>query len=378
VRRSPQIPPAARSRSGDLANAAVNATGPASENHPFDDARETGSLRRVASGALRVGFALALFAAVVFAVEQFVPGAGHRLARAKPAWLAVSVALEALALASYALLFHAVFARAPHRLRMRRSAQIALGELGAFAILPTGMGGPVLRFWALRASGMPLRTAVVRSLSHGGVFNAPYVLAALILGVGVSLRLLPGRAPVLTALAPVGVVLLACAIVWGASALSRADFMRHDGVWRTRTRVALATVPDGVRDLAVIIRRPGALVGALGWWVGDCAALWAAFHACGGAPALTVLVLAYMLGQLGTAFVPLPGGIGGVEPLMLGILVASGVNIGLAAAAIICYRAISLGAQGAAGALAFTTLTADLGHSKRQRAPVASPAGGRR
>jgi uncharacterized membrane protein YbhN (UPF0104 family) len=45
---------------------------------------------------------------------------------------------------------------------------------------------------------------------------------------------------------------------------------------------------------------------------------------------------------------------------MLGILVASGVNIGLAGAAIVCYRAISLGAQGAVGGLAFITLTADL------------------
>jgi uncharacterized protein (TIRG00374 family) len=126
-------------------------------------------------------------------------------------------------------------------------------------------------------------------------------------------------------------------------------------------RAALATVPDGVRDLAVVIRRPGPVLGATGWWMGDCAALWAAFEACGGAPALSVLILAYMLGQLGSAFVPLPGGIGGVEPLMLGILVASGVNIGLAAAAIVCYRVVSLGAQGAAGALAFTGLTADLG-----------------
>jgi uncharacterized protein (TIRG00374 family) len=135
--------------------------------------------------------------------------------------------------------------------------------------------------------------------------------------------------------------------------------------------LALTTVPDGVRDLGAAIRRPSAPLGALGWWVGDCAALWAAFHACGGAPSLTVLILAYMLGQLGTALVPLPGGIGGVEPLMLGIFVASGVDIGLGAAAIVCYRAVSLGAQGAAGALAFTTLTADLGRSRRRGAGVA-------
>jgi uncharacterized protein (TIRG00374 family) len=321
-------------------------------------------MRRLINRAPRVAFALVLFAAVIFAVEQFVPGAGRRLARAQAGWVAVSVGLELLALVSYALLFHAVFARAPYRLATRRSAQIALGELGAYAVLPTGVGGPVLRFWALRASGMPLRTALVHSISHAAIFNGPYLLAALVLGVGVSLRILPGHAPVLTALAPMGVVLAACAIALGAVVLSRSNFLTEDGVWRTRVRRALSTVPDGIRDLAAAIRRPSASLGALGWWVGDCAALWAAFHAVGGAAPLTVLVLAYMLGQLGSALVPLPGGIGGVEPVMLGILVASGVSIGLGGAAIVCYRAISLGAQGAAGAIAFTTLTADVRSSR--------------
>ena len=268
--------------------------------------------------------AVALFAAVVFAVEQFVPGAGHRLSQARPAWLTASLGLELLALGSYVALFHAVFARAPYRLAVRRSAEISLGELGAFALLPTGLGGPVLRFWALRASGMPLRTAVVRSISHGAVFNAPYLLAALALGVGVSLQLLPGHAPTLTALAPLGVVVVTVAVALGAAALSRAEFLGEAGLWRARVREALSTVPDGIRDLGPVLRRPNALLGALGWWVGDCAALWAAFHAVGGAPALTVVALAYMLGQLGSALVPLPGGIGGVEPVMLGILVASG------------------------------------------------------
>jgi uncharacterized protein (TIRG00374 family) len=316
-----------------------------------------------------------LFAAVVFAVDQFVPGAGHRLAQARPAWLAASAGLELLALAAYVLLFHAVFARPPYPLAVRRSAEIALGELGAFALLPTGLGGPVLRFWGLRASGMPLRIAVVRSVSHAAVFNAPYLLAALVLGIGVSLRLLPGHAPVLTALAPIGVVLVTCAIALVAVGLSRANFLTEGGVWRTRLREGLSTVPDGIRDLGAVIRRPNASLGALGWWVGDCAAMWAAFHAVGGAPALTVVALAYMLGQLGSALVPLPGGIGGVEPVMLGILVASGVNVGLGAAAIVCYRAISLGAQGAFGALAFAMLTADIrGSRSRQGRQSQSPA----
>jgi uncharacterized protein (TIRG00374 family) len=124
-------------------------------------------------------------------------------------------------------------------------------------------------------------------------------------------------------------------------------------------RSAAATVPEGVADLAVVARTPWPLLGAVGWWAGDCAALWAGFQAVGGRPALSVLILAYMLGQLGNTL-PLPGGVGGVEPLMLGIFSASGVNLGLAGAAVICYRTIALGVQGTLGAAAFVSLAGDL------------------
>jgi hypothetical protein len=99
---------------------------------------------------------------------------------------------------------------------------------------------------------------------------------------------------------------------------------------------------------------------------GDCAALWASFQAVGGHPALSVLILAYMLGQLGNTL-PLPGGMSGVEPLMLGIFASSGVDLGLAGAAVICYRAIALGVQGALGAVAFGAVAfVSLGSDLRQ------------
>jgi uncharacterized protein (TIRG00374 family) len=124
-------------------------------------------------------------------------------------------------------------------------------------------------------------------------------------------------------------------------------------------------VPEALLDLRAVARRPQALLGATGWWAGDCAALWAGFQAVGGRPALSVLVLAYMLGQLGNNL-PLPGGVGGVEPLMLGIFAASGVNLGLAGAAIIVYRTISLGVQGAVGALGVVGLASDLRTERRR------------
>src|SRR4029077_3960989 len=78
----------------------------------------------------------------------------------------------------------------------------------------------------------------------------------------------------------------------------------------------------------------------------------------GSAP-LAVIVLAYMLGQLGNAL-PLPGGGGADEPAMLGVLTSSGVNLGLGAAAIVLYRFVSLGLQSVLGTVAVATLIPSL------------------
>src|SRR5919108_534094 len=203
---------------------------------------------------LRALALLGLLALVVLAVDVLVPGAGQRLDAADPLWLAVGVVLEAGALAGCVALFHATFGRAPYGLSLRRSAEIALGELAGFALVPSGAGGPAVRLWAL-----------------------PY-------------------------------------------------------------------------------------------WVGDCAVLWAAFQACGGAPAIEVIALAYMLGQLGN-LLPLPGGVGGVEPLMFGIFFASGVDPGLAAAAIVCYRAVAFGLQTLTGVASVGSLVPAVRRERRAQAP---------
>lgn len=315
---------------------------------------------------VRGALTVALFAVVVFAVDQLVPGAAHRLARASPGWLAAALGFELLACAGYVLLFQTVFSRPPWLVRVRRGTQIALGELGAFAITPTGIGGPAVRVWGLRAGGMPWRVLIVRSISHGAIFNLPYAVAAVVLGVGVSLHILPGRAPVLTALAPLALVIAACALYGAAAWFGRRPGSSNDSPRMRWIRSGLATIPEGIADLLTLVRRRRPLLGSIAWWAGDCAALWAAFQAVGGRPALSVLILAYMLGQLGNTL-PLPGGVGGVEPLMLGIFSASGVNLGLAAAAVICYRTIALGVQGVLGSAAFVSLATDLRRERRSR-----------
>ncbi len=322
------------------------------------------SLRRA---LVRGALTLALLGGVLFAVDQLVPGAGHHLAHASAPWLAAGVGFELLACVAYAILFQTVFGRPPWTVPVRRGTEIALGEIGGFAILPTGIGGPAVRVWGLRAGRMPWRALFLRSLSHGVIFNVPYIAAAVVLGVGVTFDVLPGHAPVLTALAPLGLVVLtvtvAVAAVWFLGPHRSSD---RPGRMKGLIRSGVALIPEAFADVRGLLRRPGPLLGATGWWAGDCAALWAGFQAVGGRPAISVVVLAYMLGQLGNNL-PLPGGVGGVEPLMLGIFAASGVNLGLAGAAVIIYRTTSLGIQGAVGALGVVSLAGGL-RAERSRA----------
>jgi uncharacterized membrane protein YbhN (UPF0104 family) len=302
----------------------------------------------------------ALFAGVVLLLGQFVPGAGARLADAKPAWLVLAVALELTACAGYAALFHAVFARPPTVIKRRRSAQIAFAELGGFAIVPAGVGGPAARIWGLRRAGMSWRTLGVRTVAHAPIFNAPYITAALVLGIGVLVGAGPGHAPLAVALAPAGVVLGALLVFGAVTGAARMRWLDRPSGWRHTLREVLQVVPAGLRETPTLMRKPTAVLGAVGFWVGDCAVLWAAFHAVGSVPPIGVIALGYMLGQLGNAL-PLPGGVGGVEPLMLGVLTASGVGAGVGAAAIVCYRAIALGVQASLGAFALVTLAPELG-----------------
>jgi uncharacterized protein (TIRG00374 family) len=311
--------------------------------------------RRRRSTAVQITLFVALIAAVIVALGDLVPGAGGRLQHAAPGWVAVAVALELAACAAYGLLFQGVFSHGAHRLSRRRGIQIGLGELGAFVIVPTGAGGPAVRIWGLERSGMPFRVITTRSVIHGAIFNLPYVLAAILLGAGVALGIGSGHAPLIVALAPLGLVVGALLIAGAATLAARVVPASPDSRWERIGRDILVAFPDGLRQLPGRLREPGLSLTAVGFWAGDCGAFIAAFHAAHGSPSIAVMVLAYMLGQLGSVL-PLPGGVGGVEPITLGVLTASGVNLSVGAAAVLLYRLVSLGIQTAVGGVALATL----------------------
>jgi hypothetical protein len=102
------------------------------------------------------------------------------------------------------------------------------------------------------------------------------------------------------------------------------------------------------RDLAVI-------AGSLGYYAFDNFVLWATFEAVGDAPPLSVILLAYLIGQIGGAL-PLPGGLGGIDGGLIGTLVVFGTPADITVAAVLAYRVIVFWVPLVGGGLAFLSL----------------------
>jgi uncharacterized membrane protein YbhN (UPF0104 family) len=192
------------------------------------------------------------------------------------------------------------------------------------------------------------------------IFNAPYLVAALVLGITVALGVSPSHANTAVALAPLGIAAVTIAAIGGLMWYAHARPTGPTHGWRRLAWEALQAVPVAVRGLPAALRKPVLVLGSTAYWAGDCIVLILAFHAAHGSAPVGVIVPAYMLGQLGNAL-PLPGGVGGVEPIMLGVLTASGVGAGLGGAAIIFARFVSLGMQVAVGTIATVLLLRALG-----------------
>jgi uncharacterized protein (TIRG00374 family) len=140
----------------------------------------------------------------------------------------------------------------------------------------------------------------------------------------------------------------------GASRLPRAA---------VAVRRALVT---GTAEAIEVLRRGNLLVisGAIGYWAFDNAVLWATFHAVGAHVPLSVVLMGYLIGQLGGAL-PLPGGVGGIDGGLIGTLIVYGAPAAPAAAAVLAYRVILFWLPLIGGAIAFLGLRRALDRSVR-------------
>jgi uncharacterized protein (TIRG00374 family) len=99
------------------------------------------------------------------------------------------------------------------------------------------------------------------------------------------------------------------------------------------------------------------------------------FRAFGYSPALGVLVLGYLIGQLG-GNVPLPGGIGGVDGGLIGTFALYHQPLAVTTAAVLIYHAIAIWIPALMGSVAFVQLRRTLAREEQPAAicaPLAEP-----
>ena len=312
----------------------------------------------------RLVLRLALIAAVVGALTLAVgslPGLGEvrdRLAGASPLWLGVALALQAASCMAFVVAFRAVFCR---RLTWRLSYGIGMAAQGTNVLLPSGgAGGLALAAWALRRTGMPADRLARRTVAFYVLTSSVNFITAVVAGSLLALGILSGAGSLLWTAGPAAAAVVAIATVVSLPRLlARLRPQERDG----RAGRALAAVDTalsgGLADAKLLVRsgNPQILLGAIGFMALDVAALGAAFSAIGGLPPLGVLLLAYVLGQLG-GLIPLPGGVGGADGGLIAAFALYGTPLGTAAAAVLAYRAFQLGLPALFGALAIVRLPA--------------------
>jgi uncharacterized membrane protein YbhN (UPF0104 family) len=308
----------------------------------------------------------------------------ERFSDARPGWVALALALEVGSVVSFIVVFRGVFCI---KMPWGFSAQVGLSEQAANVLLPAGgAGGLALGAWALNRAGMSAGHIARRSVAFFLITSSTNFVVAVLAGLGLVTGLLPGTDNLALAAVPAALAVIVIATVLLLPRILPEKPADDDEVVADPTRLARvrfrlartgATIAEGVGDAGALLRsgRPSVIGGAAGYLICDMAALIAAFHAFGHAPAAGDFLMAYVIGQLG-GLVPLPGGVGGTDGGLVAALALYGTPLASATAAVLAYRAFQLGLPALTGTVAFGRLRQTLQHDSHAAAacePMAAP-----
>jgi uncharacterized membrane protein YbhN (UPF0104 family) len=290
----------------------------------------------------RSALILLAIVAVIVAVVVLLPGLGsirESFAGARPQWLFLAGVLEILSCLSYVLVFRGVFCQ---HMRWLTSYEIGTSELDANSLISVGgAGGLALGAWIMRRGGVPAGQIARRTVAFFLLTSLANVTFLILAGIGLGTGVLHGAPSPAYGIIPAAIGAVGITLVIGVRPLARALAGRVRSERMTRAFESLAA---GVGEALALLRTGDwmILAGAAGYMLFDVAMLGVCFEAFGNeVPPFGVLLLAYLIGQLG-GLLPIPGGIGGVDGGLIGTLVLYGASATSAAVAVLAYRALVL------------------------------------
>jgi uncharacterized membrane protein YbhN (UPF0104 family) len=322
----------------------------------------------------RRGLGLVVLLVILALVVSVLPGLGdvrERFGEAQPWWIAATFACSLSSRLSYIAALRGSLSR---QIRWRPAWNLGMAEQGSNVLLPTGgVGGPALGALVLRRAGVPTGVAAPRSAALFLLTSATSFAAIALAGILTGIGLLPADVHWVGTLLPAGLAVVVLTAVAALGHLHVGQRSQNERRARRWTRQGAALVRDGVQESINLLRAHDPLVigGCIGYLAFDVAALGCAFQAFGGGgPPFGAFVLAYALGQVGS-LIPTPGGLGGTEGGLIGMLVVYGAPAAPATAAVLAYRVFQLGLPAILGVLAFRQIRRRLADAEQTAAVAA-------
>lgn len=306
------------------------------------------------------------------------------LGKADGGWVAIAVAFNVVAIATYVAIFRAVVGGTALRLSWRETYEINLAGVAATRLFSAGgAGGIALTYWALRRAGMVRHEVARRMVAFLSLQYIFYPLALIVFGVLLRTGVLPGKGSIELTIIPASIA-GAAVLVGVLFALIPVDMghrlagLLRDGRGRavaTAIGKVPATVGEGLRlaaRLLVTPSRDGALaaLGAAGYWAANIGVLWASFKAFGVELPLAVVVQGFFLGMVGNLFPLAPAGVGAVDAGMIGAFVLFGLPEETVFPAILIYRLVAFWLPIPPGIVAFFQLRTRVGIWDKEGRPV--------
>jgi uncharacterized protein (TIRG00374 family) len=326
-----------------------------------------------------------LIVAIYFFLPQVV-GLGNaldKLGEAEPVWLAVAVAFELVAFATYVALFRGVVGGDVLPLSWREAYEINMAGLAATRLFSAGgAGGIALTYWALRKAGMERRQSAARMVAFLALQYIWYPLALIVFGVLLRTGVLSGSSDVGVTIVPAaiaGIILVLGILI----ALIPQDFERRIAKFAQGHRKAglarrlasgPATLATGMRTAFDLVMHPSrgglAVAGAIGFWAANIAILWASFRAFGAHVPLGVVVQGFFIGMLANLFPFAPAGVGAVDAGMIGAFFLFDLPHTEVLAAVLVYRVIAFWLPIPPGIVAFFQLRRTVARWEQEGRPA--------
>ena len=307
-----------------------------------------------------------------------------RLGHLQWIWIPVLIAGEAVSMAAFALMFRRLLAAGGARVGIRPMLATTYAANALSVSVP--LAGPGLataftfRRFTRQGADAPLAGW---SLLAGGVASSA-AAAVIVIGGGLS----SGSGLVIAAAVPGGLLAVAALAVLGVSSRHPRLYqgLERPATWLLRhgSRLCRRPADDPRQAAAAWSQRLGALrLPASGWltvtglalanWLADAAVLAVSIHAAGAAVPWHVLLLVYGSGVAAQSLDITPGGLGLTEGTLGLALIAAGLHVSQALAAVVLYRLASFWLVAFTGWLALLFLRRR-GPSRRPRSRAVAPA----